>query len=281
MGLFVCDASGRRFSITKTGRFVLRDAMTRVNMDFVRDVNYRGFAWLADAVATGKPAGLRELGDWPTVYHGLSELGPGTRRSWMAFDHFYSDGAFAHALPIVFADRPRRLLDVGGNTGRFAQRCLVHDGSVEVTIADLPGQLRMAERHLTEAGATDRVQFHAVDWLDPAGSLPNGHDVIWMSQFLDCFSLAQIDSILERTRAAMTEETRLFILEAFWDRQKHEAAAFCLQQTSLYFACIANGNSQMYHSDDLRNRIDAAGLRIVEDVDGLAMGHTLFRCALR
>ncbi|HEX7570810.1 MAG TPA: hypothetical protein VF492_09920, partial [Verrucomicrobiae bacterium] len=24
----------------------------------------------------------------------------------------------------------------------------------------------------------------------------------------------------------------------------------CLQQTSLYFTCIANGNSQMYHSSD-------------------------------
>lgn len=49
----------------------------------------------------------------------------------------------------------------------------------------------------------------------------------------------------------MNADSTLYILELFWDRQPNETAAFCLQQTSLYFTCIANGNSQMYHSSDL------------------------------
>src|SRR5687768_231492 len=35
----ICNAEGR-WGLTKTGYFVLEDQMTRVNMDFVHDVNY-------------------------------------------------------------------------------------------------------------------------------------------------------------------------------------------------------------------------------------------------
>ena len=70
----------------------------------------------------------------------------------------------------------------------------------------------------------------------------------------------------------------LYILETYWDRQKYEAGAFCLQQTSLYFACIANGNSQMYHSEDMKACLEAAGMKVVEDIDNIGISHTLFKC---
>ena len=60
--------------------------------------------------------------------------------------------------------------------------------------------------------------------------------------------------------------------------QPNEAAAFCLQQTSLYFTCLANGNSQMYHSSDLMRCIAEAGLKVVEDRDGVGIYHTLLKC---
>lgn len=278
MGLLLWDAERKLFSITKTGRFILHDAMTRANMDFVQDINYQGFFHLEDAVRSGSPAGLQALGDWPTVYEGLSSLEPKARQSWLAFDHFYSDSAFGSALHLVFRNPPQRLLDVGGNTGKWARRCLDHDPELHLTIADLPGQLRMAESTLDEYGYGDRLRFHPVNLLDPAGQLPDGHDAIWMSQFLDCFSPPQIVSILERARAVMGPEDDLYILEAYWDRQQYEAAAFCLQQTSLYFTCIANGNSQMYHSDDMLACLDRAGLMVVEEHDHVGLCHTLFRC---
>ena len=83
----------------------------------------------------------------------------------------------------------------------------------------------------------------------PARPLPAGYDLIWMSQLLDCFSDAQIVAVLRKARgSACRRDGRLWILELFWDRQRFEAAAFSLQQTSLYFSCVANGNSQMYDS---------------------------------
>jgi 2-polyprenyl-3-methyl-5-hydroxy-6-metoxy-1,4-benzoquinol methylase len=276
VGLF-CLNEGR-YTITKLGYFMLRDPMTRINMDVVHDVFYRGFFDLDKAVREGKPAGLKSLGDWPTIYEGLSSLEPHARESWLAWDHYYSDQAFPAALPIVFANRPKRLLDVGGNTGKFAIQCAKHSADVRITIADLDKQLALAKANLQQHGVDGRVDLHTVNLLDESATLPGGHDAIWMSQFLDCFSEQQIVSILRRAAQAMSADSALYILELLWDRQPNETAAFCLQQISLYFTCLANGNSQMYHSEDLLRCISEAGLKVVEERDQVGLYHTLLKC---
>ncbi len=269
-----------RYRITKTAVFLQHDPMTRANMDFTRDVNYAGLAQLGEAVATGKPAGLKVFGEWNTVYEALAHLPEFVRSSWFAFDHHYSDGAFGAALPLVFQGRPRRILDIGGNTGKWATLCLRHDPEVEITLMDLPGQLRNAEDSLRGAGLLGRVHIHEADLLDQGTPVPGGHDVIWMSQFLDCFSEAEIVSILRRCAAALTDtpDAAIYILEAFWDRQRFPAASFCLQMTSLYFTAIANGNSQMYRSDTFLACVREAGLEIEQQHDGLGVSHTLLVC---
>ena len=279
IGLFCLNND--RFTITKLGYFILRDPMTRINMDVVHDVCYRGLFDLDKSITEGAPVGLKTLGDWKTFYEGLSSLPLHARESWLAFDHYYSDQAFAAALPLVFADKPKRLLDVGGNTGRFAVQCAKHDPSVRVTIADLPQQIELARAIVREQGCSNRIDFFPIDILDQSTTLPEGHDVIWMSQFLDCFSEEQIVSILRRTARALTAEGTLYILELFWDRQPNETAAFCLQQTSLYFTCIANGNSQMYHSSDLLRCLAESGLKVIEDCDEVGLYHTLLKCRKR
>ncbi len=264
-----------RFTCTKVGWFLLRDDLTRVNMGFTHSVCYKGLFHLEEALRTGTPAGLRELGDWPTVYEGLSELPDEARRDWFAFDHYYSDHAFESALPFVFENTPRKLLDIGGNTGKFALTCTAFDADVRLTICDLPGQLRQAMANVAAAGVGDRVAGHEVNLLDADAVLPGGHDAAWMSQFLCCFSEAQIIRILKRVRAALGPDGRVFVLETFWDRQRHAAAAYSLIATSLYFTAIANGNSRMYRYGDMKACIEAAGLRVVADTDDIGLGHTL------
>ncbi len=281
LGVGVVREVEGRYQLTKVGTFVLRDPMTRANMDFTRDVNYLGLNELDAAVATGKPAGLKVFGAWDTVYEGLAALPDQVRKSWFGFDHFYSDGAFPTVLPLVFKRQPRRLLDIGGNTGKWATACLRHDPDVEVTLMDLPGQLRNAEQSLQGAGLLARVHFHEANLLDPATVVPPGFDAIWMSQFLDCFSEAEIVSILRRCAAALPAHGRIYILEAFWDRQRFAAASFCLQMTSLYFTAVANGTSQMYRSDTFLACLAEAGLEIEQQHDELGMSHTLLVCRPR
>ena len=92
------------------------------------------------------------------------------------------------------------------------------------------------------------------------------------------FSEEEVVSILRRARAAMTERTHLYIMETLWDRQRFEPAAFCLTMTSLYFTAIANGNSKMFHSEDLMRLITQAGLEVEEIHDGLGQGHSIIVC---
>jgi ubiquinone/menaquinone biosynthesis C-methylase UbiE len=276
IGLFCLNDD--RYTLTKLGYFMLHDEMTRVNMDVVHDICYRGLFDLDQSIAQGQPVGLKTLGDWKTFYEGLSSISPKARASWLAFDHFYSDAAFPAALKIVFADPPRRLLDVGGNTGKWAVQCAKFNADVKITIADLPPQLELARENLRQNNLESRIELFATDLLDEAKPLPARHDAIWMSQFLDCFSEAQIVSILKRAAVALAPGGTLYILELFWDRQPNATAAFCLQQTSLYFTCIANGNSQMYHSADLLRCLAASGLQVVEDRDEVGLYHTLLKC---
>ena len=118
--LIVNSEEGERFTLSKTGWFLLTDTFTRVNMDFNHDVNYEGLFHLEEALRESRPAGLKHFGDWKTIYEGLSSLPEQVQKSWFGFDHFYSDGSFEQALKVVFGQKPHRLLDVGGNTGRWA-----------------------------------------------------------------------------------------------------------------------------------------------------------------
>ena len=134
----------------------------------------------------------------------------------------------------------------------------------------------MKEQTAGQPGA-DRIHGYAANMLDDSCRLPSepAFDAIWMSQFLDCFSEPQILSILRRAATVMTAGTRLYIMETFWDRQRFDTAALCLAQTSLYFTAIANGNSKMYHSDDLVRLVETAGLHVETIHDFLGLGHSV------
>lgn len=270
-----------RYKLGKAGWFLLNDKMARVNMEFNHDVNYLGLFRLEEALLESRPAGLKVFGEWPTIYEGLSSLPVQVQKSWFGFDHYYSDCSFDEALPIVFLRPIRTLLDVGGNTGRWAQRCVSFNPQVEVTIMDLPQQIGLMMEATAGQPGADRIHGHGANLLDKNVPFPKGFDAIWMSQFLDCFSEEEVTSILTRAAASMDADSRLYIMETFWDRQKFETAAYCLTQISVYFTALANGNSKMYHSDDMARCVEAAGLEIETIHDGLGMGHSIMQCRKR
>src|SRR5690606_5237697 len=123
---------------------------------------------------------------------GLSEFPEPAKSSWLKFDHYYSDHAFPEALDIVFRQKPPAILDIGANTGKWSQACLSSDSSVKMGLVDLKGQLAMARKNMDQAGFSDRVAYYAVDMLHSDSRLPTDYPVHWMSQFLDCFSDAEI-----------------------------------------------------------------------------------------
>jgi len=254
-----------RFVLGKTGWFLLEDDMTRVNFNFVNDVCYKGAFELKRSVEAGKPLGLEVFGSkGKTIYEILATLPEKVKESWFAFDHFYSDIGFEEALPIVFSHNPKKIIDIGGNTAKWAICCCRYNPQVEVTIVDLPGQTQAAEQKIAEAGFSGRIKTAACNVLDAATAIPPGADIIWMSQFLDCFSLDEVTRIMEKVRRAASPATNVYILEPFWDKQRFEAASYSLQATSLYFTCMANGNSKMYRCEELAGAVEKAGFDIVD-----------------
>ncbi len=270
-----------KFTISKAGWFLLNDPMAKANMNFNHDVNYNGLFYLEEALLNGKPEGLKVFGNWPTIYEGLSSLPEQVQKSWFGFDHFYSDASFAAALKIIFDGKRkvRRLLDVGGNTGRWAMQCVTYDDDVQVTIMDLPQQLEMMRKQTAGAKGADRIHGFGGNLLNESAAFPTpAFDIIWMSQFLDCFSEQEVTSICRRAAESMDDHSRLYIMETFWDRQSFETAAFCLTLTSIYFTALANGNSKMYHSADMERCVRNAGLEVEQIIDGLGLGHSIMIC---
>ena len=259
------SASGLgKLVLGKVGWFLLEDDLTKVNFNFTNDICYKGAFNLIDSIKNGKPEGLKVFGDkWTTVYEALSTLPEREKKSWFEFDHFYSDVAFPEALPIVYAKKPKHLFDIGGNTGKWAIASCKYDKDVHVSIVDLPGQTAVAEKNAKDAGFADRISFVSGNVLDVNIKLPAGADAVWMSQFLDCFSLHQITKILTKIYNSVDENCDVFVMEPLWDMQKFEGESYALQATSLYFTCIANGNSKMYRYGELVEAIEKAGFRLV------------------
>lgn len=280
IGTVIIDPKTDRFSLTKTGWFLLTDPAIRANMNFNHDVNYEGLFRLDESLKEGRPAGLEHFGPWPTIYEALSELPKEVQDSWFGFDHFYSDHSFEEALKLIFSYKPHRIMDVGGNTGRFAQRATAYDKDVEVTIVDLPQQLELMRKATASDPNAVRIHGFGTNLLEESNEFPGdlNPDIIWMSQFLDCFSEEQILSILKRAVKVMSAGSRLFIMETFWDRQKFDTAAFCLTMTSVYFTALANGNSKMYHSDDMIRLVRLAGLEIEAIQDEVGEYHSILIC---
>lgn len=270
---------GGRWQLDKAGFCLISDDITRINFDFVHDVCYQGLFELERSLDAGKPLGLSHLGAWPTLYEGMAELPEPAKSSWFAFDHHYSDTSFPDILPDVFATAPRRVMDIGANTGKFSRAALAHDPRVELHLVDLPQQLAVADRHLMDAGLRDRATLHPRDLLDPTAALPAGMDLVWMSQFLSCFGEPQIATIFERVVASLGEQGQVLVMDTFWDRQRYDIAAYCLINTSPYFTAMASGNSKVYESADYIRLAEAAGLRLLTVRDGIGYCHSLLRFA--
>ena len=275
-GRILCQRD-EHYVLGKIGHFLLHDRMTRINMDFTQDVCYQGLYYLRQALEQGKPSGLQVFGDWPTIYPALNALPEAARRSWFACDHYYSDAAFSGALPYVFALAPQHLYDLGGNTGRWALRCCEYNEQVGVTILDLPQQTALVQESITAQGMSARISTLSVDLLSDT-PLPAEADIWWMSQFLDCFSEAQIVVILKKIASVIKPQAKICILELFWDRQPHEAGAFSINALSLYFTAMANGNSRFYRAENFLRCLTLAGFTVEQQIDNIGIGHTLLIC---
>lgn len=262
------------YSITPLGQAFLYDEMTRVNFNFVKDVCYKGAEKLTKSFITGEPKGLKAMfGDAATIYPYLSKLPQDMKNSWFEFDHYYSDNCFDIVYKIITP--VSQIFDIGANTGKFEKVCRKYNKDINLTLIDLPQNIEVIRNDPELAGC----KFHAANILEEADNLPEISGAVVMSQFLDCFSPQQIKFILEKVAKTALDDTKIYILEPFIDRQKFEGAKLSLVHTSLYFTCMANGCSKMYSFREMETIIKDAGLKVNAVYDALgAHDYTLLEC---
>ncbi len=268
------------YFLSKIGFYLLKDTMTQINMNYNHYVNYQALFHLEESIEQKKPIGLKNFGSWQTIYPALTSLPKKVRDSWFKFDHYYSDSAFADVSNLLATTQIKTILDVGGNTGKFSLFIAQNNPSIQLTLVDLAEQIHVAQENIAEHHLEQRITTYIADVLATDQTLPKDYDMIWMSQFLDCFSKKDIISLLKKVTQSMTNNTELWIMEPLWDRQKHETSAFCIINTSPYFTTMANGKSKMYRSDDLLNCITQAGLKDIEIIDNLGLCQSIIRCKL-
>ncbi len=278
LGINLIHQKDDKFFLSKTGFFILTDRSVKVTMDFSHDVCYQGLFSLEESIKSGKPEGLKVFGSWNTIYEALSVLPKKVQESWFNLDHYYSDVAFPKAIPILLKYSPKNVIDIGGNTGKFTKLLLNSSETIHVAMLDLPGQIEMAKANILNEVDNNRISFYGINLLDESQIIPTGHDMIWMSQFLDCFSEEQIVAILTKCLNSLEKNGKIIIQEGFWDKQKYETSAFSLQQFSLYFTALANGNSQMYDYATFSKCLKKAGLKIHEEFHNLSISNSILVC---
>lgn len=276
----VVEKDGDKFRLTKIGYFICNDNMTRINLKFNQHICYEAMSHLDKAVTSGKPAGLKVFNEsWETIYPHLSELPEDAKKAWFDWDHLYSQTSFKEAIKVIgdkFA--PEQIFDVGGNTGKFAIECCSILKDSKVTIIDLPAQIKLATENIKAHALEHRLSFFGADILLDQ-KLPEGADIWWMSQFLDCFSQEQVVSILTKIRNVIKDGAHVCILEPIADRQKFDAASFSINAGSLYFCAVANGYSRFYSTKILTSLIEKAGFKVDEIVDNLGISNSMFICS--
>ncbi len=265
------------WNLTKVGYFLYSDKMTNINMDYNHHVNYLGLFNLEKSIKNEKAEGLEVFGDWDTIYPALSSLPKDAKNSWFNFDHFYSDSGFLKAIDYLKTLNPKSILDIGGNTGKFAFLLEKESENIDITIMDLPQQIKTVKQNIYERDSK-RVSTIEANVLLEETKIPKGFDIIWMSQFLDCFKEEQIVRLLKKIKASMDENTQVCIMEPFWDRQNNETAAFCVINTSPYFTAMANGYSKMFKYSDFEKFLTQAGFEVLEIIDDIGLCQTIIRC---
>ncbi len=277
------ELKDNKFFLTDIGYFLLFDEMTNVNMNFNHYVNYIGLFDLDKSLLKNEPSGLHKAFNpsWKTIYPHLSELPEKAKKSWFAFDHFYSDACFKTLVDIMSNRSHKKMMDIGGNTGKWAIALTKASPKTQVTIIDHPKQIEVALENAKKAGVDDKIDGIEMDILDHSQSFKKGYDAVWMSQFLDCFGPEDIVKILKRVNKAINKEAKVYIIEPFWDKQSSNIGSFCLINTSPYFTALANGKSKMYKSTQMESYANKAGLKVVEQINHLGFGHTLTVCKKR
>jgi SAM-dependent methyltransferase len=134
--------------------------------------------------------------------------------------------------PMIAAQLPlkgaKTLLDLGGGPGTYAMAFLARNPGLRATVCDRPAALQVAKEIASTHKAGARLSYLPLDLLKD--DIPGCFDVIWYSNVLHIYSPEQNVSVFRRARAALSEDGRLIIQDAFL----HDREGLFPEEASLF-----------------------------------------------
>jgi predicted O-methyltransferase YrrM len=112
----------------------------------------------------------------------------------------------------------RTLLDVGGGLGTFSISFCRHYPGLRATLVEHPNILVLARRAVGEAGMARRVHVVGVDFL--RDTLPQGFDIVFLSNVLHAHSVADNHALLHKLQRCLNPRGRLIVRDVFMSPQR-------------------------------------------------------------
>jgi len=209
------------------------------------DFNEDQWAWwsrLEEAVRTGRGFDI----------HGAPPEDPFWRRYVTAMYELARLAAPEVARRLRLPRRPRRLLDLGGGHGWYAAELCRRHPTLQATVLDLPGSVRIGRAIIERAGMSGRVTFVEGDFL--RDDLGGPYDGVLCFQVIHHLTPAQNVELFRRVRRVLVPGGTLAVLDYFASpRLRRPDAAFL----GLHFYLTSAAST--YTEADLRAWLRDAG----------------------
>ena len=206
-------------------------------------ISYPAWTRLAEALASGPPQEIFELGDdlQRVASEGIEAVTAGP----------------ANALPGAFDFGPhRRLLDIGGGTGSWSIAVARRHEHIEAAVLDVPATAERARSKAAAAGLARRVSVVAGDAM--AGEIPVGYDAFLLANLIHYFSPEQNQDLLRRVRRAARPGSALLLAD-FWTNPAHTEPVHAALMAGEYAIHVRTGD--IYSADEARAWLDRTGWR--------------------
>jgi len=210
IGLFVEDEQ-HRFSLTATGQYLRTDhplSADPLARFFGADYEWRAWADLLHSVRTGETAAVHALGVDVWEHR---QRHPDDRATFDAAMRTLSRAQIGPLLAAHDFGRYTQIVDIGGGTGALLAGILRTHPLVRGTLFDQPHVIANAAPVLQEAGIADRVTVVAGDFFS---DVPAGADAYLLRKILHDWHDADCVRILHAVRRAVTQRSRLLIVDA-------------------------------------------------------------------
>lgn len=193
----------------------------------------------------------------PASLYGLME-DPEEAHYFTRAQHVGSLGPAAVLQKLVDLSGATRLLDVAGGSGAFSITLCRRFAQLRATVLDFATVTKVAQRYISEAGLSDRIQVLEGDALE--AEWPTNQDAVLLSYLLSAVAGDAIPRLIQLSYEALRAGGQLLIHDFFVDNDRCGPKGAALWFISFLF----NPDAVSFTPGGITGLIEASGFRDVE-----------------